>query len=75
MTHKLVEGAPIGSHPLVTRLLKRVYNSKPPQPRYSITWNVDEVVGYIRRLGDNDQLSLKILSIKFVLLITLVEAI
>ena len=74
MTHKPVEGRPIGQHPLVTRLLKGIYNRRPPQPRYSATWDVDIVTRYIANLGSNESLSLKQLSQKLVVLMALVEA-
>ena len=32
VTHKQVEGSPIGQHPLVNRLLRSVHNQRPPQP-------------------------------------------
>ena len=74
MTHCHVEGVPIGQHPLVSRLLKGVYNSRSPKPRYSATWDVDSVIHYLISLGENDQLTLKDLSQKTALLMALVEA-
>ena len=59
---------------MVTRLLKGVYNLRPPQPRYTATWNVDGVLRYVRGLGDNEELTLKVLSKKLALLMALVEA-
>ena len=47
MTHEKVEGVPIGQHPLVTRLMKGVYNLRPPKPRYTYTWDLDMVTQYI----------------------------
>ena len=44
MTHSQIKGTPIGQHPLVSRLLRGVYNTRPPQPRYSATWDVDVVI-------------------------------
>ena len=35
--HEPVDGQPIGSHPMVSRLLKGVFHERPPQPRYSTT--------------------------------------
>ena len=58
----------------MTRLLKGIHNSRPPQPRYTQTWNVDDVLKHIRRLGDNSQLSLKDLSKKLATLMAIVEA-
>ena len=74
MTHDHIEGIPMGQHPLVSRLLKGVYNSRPPQPRYSVTWDVDVVIRYFQSLGENEVLTLKQLSQKLVLLMAIVEA-
>ena len=74
MTHPQVEGSPIGQHPLVSRLLKGVYNKRPPMPRYSSTWDVDVVTRYIASMGGNENLPLKQLSRKLALLMALVEA-
>ena len=74
MTHDHIEGIPMGQHPLVTRLLKGVYNSRPPQPRYLATWDVDVVIRYFQSLGENETLTLKQLSQKLSLLMALVEA-
>lgn len=38
--HVQVNGAPIGQHPVVTRLMKGVYNMRPPAPKYSSSWKV-----------------------------------
>ena len=74
ITHNHIEGTPIGQHPLVTRLLKGVYNMRPPKPRYSATWDVDVVIRHLQSLGENEALALKQLSQKLVLLMALVEA-
>jgi len=74
MTHNQIEGAPIGQHPLVSRLLKGVHNTCPPQPRYSSTWDVDVVIKYLQSFGENDSLSLKALTQKLALLMALVGA-
>ena len=34
-SHSKVDNHNIGSHPLVSRLLKGMFNAKPPAPRYS----------------------------------------
>ena len=74
MTHDQVEEIPMGQHPLVSRLLKGIYNSRPPQPRYITTWDVDIAVRFLQGLGDNEALPLKLVSQKLVLLMALVEA-
>ena len=74
MTHNHIEGLPMGQHPLVSRLLRGVYNIRPPQPRYSTTWDVDVVIKYLQSLGENDTLLLKTLTQKLALLMALVGA-
>ena len=74
MTHNHIEGVPIGQHPLVSWLLKGVYNIRPPQPRHSYTWDVDVVIKYLQSLGENNALPLKTLTQKLALLMALVGA-
>ena len=74
MTHRHVEGVPIGQHPLVTQLLKGVYNTRPPKLRYTEMWDVDGVLNHLSSLGENSQLSLKQLSQKLAILMALVQA-
>ena len=38
MTHGEIDGVVIGKHSLVSRVMKGIYNQRPPQPRYSSTW-------------------------------------
>ena len=74
MTHEHIEGIPVGKHPMISQLLKGMYNLRPPQPRYSTTWDVDIVIRYLQSLGSNDGLSLKVLSQKLLFLMALVQA-
>lgn len=78
MTHVEVDRTPIGQHPLVSRLLRGVYNQRTPQPRYPGTWmgtwKVDRVLEHIVSLGDHEVLSLKGLSLKLAILMALVKA-
>lgn len=69
-----VEGFPVGSHPLVCRLLRGVFNIRPPQPRYRGMWEVPKLLSHIRSWGNTDALSLKQLSRKLVVLLALVLA-
>ena len=56
------------------QLLRGVNNSRPPQPRYTHTWDVNLVLEHLKQLGENKGLSLKILSGKLVVLMTLTSA-
>ena len=69
-----IDGFQVGQHPLVIRLMKGVFNSRPPEPRYSQMWEVSLVLDYIRALGPNENLSLKLLSRKLATLLALVLA-
>ena len=69
--HEKVDGLAVGQHPLVTRLLKGVFNLRPPTPRYSNTWDVQVVLDYLGRLGNTESLSLKLLSFKTVFLLAI----
>ena len=61
----------MGQHPLVSRTLKGIFHERPPQPRYSQTWDVSKVTSYIESLGENDSLSLAELTHKTVMLFAL----
>eukprot|EP00117_Sycon_ciliatum_P001352 scpid34170/ scgid7047/ len=70
-----LHGASVGQHPLVVRLMRGVFQQRPPQPRYSHTWKVSDVLGWMDGLGDNSTLSLRLLSIrKLALLMALTGA-
>ena len=39
--HEKVDGIEVGKHPLVTRMLKGVFNERPPRPNYESVWKVN----------------------------------
>ena len=57
-----IDSFKVGSHPLVSQLLKGAFNLKPPKPRYSHTWSVGKVLDFIKSLGPNKDLDIKVLS-------------
>ena len=65
------EGHNVGSHPLVVRLLKSFYNKRPPQARYVKMWDPDIVIDHLREMTPLRDLSLKELTLKFVMLFLL----
>ena len=69
--HEKVEGYTVGQHPLICRLVKGVFQSRPPLPRYTHTWDVQKVLNYLDTLGDNQMLSLKHLTWKVTMLLAL----
>ena len=74
MTHEKIDGVLVGKHPLVSRLLKGVYNQRPPQPRYSTTWDVGVVLDHMRSWGRTADLSDKKLTLKVAMLLALANA-
>lgn len=69
--HDRVEGMSVGQLPVITRLMAGIANSRPPQPRYTVTWDINIVLKYLENLGDNQALSLKILTLKTAMLLAL----
>ena len=70
----LSDGATLGTHPLVSRFLKGVFNTRTPKPRYHSIWDARLVLNYLRSLSPMKYLSLKNLTIKLVMLLSLLTA-
>ena len=51
--------------------MKGIFHLRPPQPRYTKTWDVNKVLSYLKSLGPNDSLSLKQLTLKTAALLTI----
>lgn len=66
-----VDGVAIGSHNLVTRLLKGVARLRPPTYKYKSTWDTSEILLYLESLGSNDNLILRTHSKKLAALMAL----
>jgi len=71
--HLPVDKYSVGSHPLVTKLLKGVFHRRPPCPRYVEQWDVSRVLMYLMHLCPANSLSLKQLTLKLVSLAALVS--
>ena len=69
MTHSRADDYTVGTHPLVVRLLKGMFNEWPPFPRYTGSWEVTPV---LRRSSEG--LTLLQLSKKVVTLLALSNA-
>ena len=72
--HPSRDGYKIGEHPLIRDLMKRAFNTRPPQPRYTETWDVDKVLALFNSWEDNDQLCLSDLTHKLAMLMALISA-
>ena len=65
--------ASIGSHPVVCRLLKGVFEQRPSLPKYTETWDVDTVMDSLAEWPDTHLLSLKQLTLRTVVLLALLS--
>ena len=63
-----------GTHPLVIRFMKAIYNLRPPCTKYQDTWDVDIVLNYLRKLPPVKELNLKQLTLKLTMLLAILSA-
>ena len=73
MTMDPVDGVVVGQHPLVSRLLSCAYQARPPQPRYSDTWDVQSVLDHLKSAPLAEE-SLKALTLRLAMLLALTGA-
>lgn len=71
---KPINGISLGSHLTVTRFLKGIFESRPTAPRYTQTWDVGKVLSYLQTMPNSEDVSLKDLTLKTVMLVSLVPA-
>ena len=64
--------ATIGTHPLVQRFMKGVFQTRPAVPRYTSTWDTSVVLSYLKRFHPATDLTLQQLTHKLVMLCALV---
>lgn len=67
----LLMGPRIGSDDRLKRFMKGVFRSKPPLPKYNVTWDPAVVLEYLAGLYPNDDLSLEMLTKKLATLLAL----
>ena len=64
----------VGEHPIIARLLKGMFHIRPPEPRYSFTWDVNVLLTFLESWFPLSVLELKQLTLKTVALVALVSA-
>ena len=70
--HYGYNGKPVGQHQLVSKAVKSAFRLRPPLPKYKHTFDVKPVLVYIKQiLGNNDILTLRMLTFKCLYLISL----
>lgn len=61
-----------GSHPLVVRFMKGVFETRKPKPKYDEIWDASKVLNYLSTLHPVKELPLKDLTLKVLMLLLLV---
>ena len=64
----------LGNQSLISRLMKGVFRTRPPVPRYESTWDVQVVLSHLSSLALPKELDLISLTHKLVMLVALVSA-
>ena len=72
--HPDINGIKVGQISIIKQLMTGIFNSRPPIPRYTETWDVDQVLKHLISLPENQSLSLKQLSQKVAMLMALTSA-
>ena len=62
----------LANHPLIQKVVKGAYNTRPPAPRYVVIWNTYVLLQYLDSL-DNACLNFKLLSCKTAILLTILS--
>lgn len=68
-----IDGHAVGSHPLVCRFMRSVFNQRPALPKYVITWDTDIMLRYLKSLGPNKRLTIQLLTHKLTMLLLLLS--
>ncbi len=69
--HDKVDGLNVGQHSTIVRLLKCIFNVRPPVPRYSDTLDVQKVLDFLEGGGKPSTLPLKALTLRTVFLLAI----
>lgn len=69
-----IDGYSVGEHPIIARLLKGMFHVRPPEPRYSFTWDVNVLLTFLESWFPLSALELKQVTLKTAALMALVSA-
>jgi integrase len=65
------DGLNVGEHKLVSKLFRSFYRRRPNRPKYYTFWSVDKLLAYLKTLHPENELPLKLLTLKTLALIAL----
>ena len=69
-----IDGYSVGEHPIIARLLKRMFHARSPEPRYSFTWDVNVSLTFLESWFPLSVLELKQFTLKTAAFVALVLA-
>ena len=72
--HPPIQGFKVGQHPLIKYVLRGAFSTRPLQPKYADTWEVNSALQAIIDMGENEDLPFNQLSHKLAMLMSLVSA-
>ena len=72
--HETVDGFVIEKHPMMAKFMKGVFSLRPPEPKYFVTWDVRQLLDFLKTWSPVESLSLKQLTLKLVMLAALITA-
>ena len=72
--HETVDVFVIGKHPMIAKFMKGVFSLRPPEPKYFVTWDVRQILDFLKTWSPAESLSLKQLTLKLVMLAALITA-
>ena len=68
-----IPGVPVlANHPLIQKVVKGAYNTRPPAPCYVVIWDTDILLQYLYSQGNNS-IDFKLLSYKVTVLLTILS--
>ena len=68
-----IPGVPVlANHPLIQKVVKGAYNTRPPAPRYVVIWDTDLLLQYLDSL-ENNSIDFKLLLYKVTVLLTILS--
>lgn len=70
----LILGSHIGEDDRIKRFFRGIFRSRPPLPKYHMTWDTSLVLNHLSGLYPNNQLSIEQISYKLVTLLALITA-
>lgn len=68
-----IDGFSFGAHPTTIRVLKGMFNVRPTKSRYSHMWDPDTVLSHLAEQFPHRELTLKMLTFKLVMLLSLIS--